>query len=352
MFNIFNNFLIQSGKLTTDIKKTISKYDFDIIEKTLNRLFTQASCEFIDPSHSDYICGLNQFNSNPELYVNYKEKYNPKLWNGVIQCVYGDNLALKMFSIDSMTDYLQINSSNRYLFLPILLSSEFGENEIRSNFTCLIFDYILSEVYFFDPNGWTTFFDTNSSSGINNIIVIEKIFSKYFDDLNIYSGIKFKYVSVFEWNSSNLNLYPTYMDTNESEKSKILNGITTIIFCHYCFLNQKTVQECLNDFVELNDQDKEKLYNNYTLGFYNELKQTENENQQNSNKISNKYIEKSNIDKIEKNIFLTNYENIENIVNIKNDENDKNYISVKPKNKKITLMYDDFDNFDEFDEIN
>lgn len=148
ILNLFNNILNQSDELTNDIIETIYKYEFDIIEKTFNRLLTQSSCEFIDPSHSDYICNLNQTNSNPELYINYKEKYNPKLWNGVIQCIYGDNLALKIFSIASMTDYLHLNSSNRYLFLPILMSSEFGVNESRSYYTCLIFDYILSEVYF------------------------------------------------------------------------------------------------------------------------------------------------------------------------------------------------------------
>lgn len=341
MFNIFNNFLTQSGELTTDIIETISKYEYDIFEKTLNSLFTQASCEFIDPSHSDYICKLTEPNSNPELYINYKEKYNSKLWNGVIQCVCENSLALKMFSIDSMTDYLQLNSINRYLFIPILLSSAFDENEMRSNFTCLIFDYILSEVYFFDPNGWTTFFDTNSNSGINNIIVIEKIFSKYFDDLNIYSGIKFKYISVFDWNSSNLNLYPTHFDSNELEKSKILNGIIATIFCHYCFLTQKTVQECLNDFVELNDQDKLKLYNDYTLGFYNELKKTENENT-NLNNIDTKL----NSNEKELNKILESYKNY------KNNDNEEKYISVKLKNNKKSLIYDDYDYFDNFNEFN
>jgi hypothetical protein len=332
MFNVLNNFLIQSGGLTSDIIETISKYEYDIMEKTLNRIFTQVSCEFIDPSHSDYICSLIEPNSNPELYVNYKEKYNPKLWNGVIQCIYGDNLALKMFSIDSMTDYLQLNSTNRHLFIPILLSSAFGENETRSNLTCLIFDYILSEVYFFDPNGWTTFFDTNSSFGINNIIVIEKIFSKYFNDLNIYSGIKFKYVSVFDWNRYNLNLYPTHIDSYESgKKNEILNGIITTIFCHHCHLNKKTIKECLNDFVELNEQDKLKLYNDYTSGFLNELKKTENENI-NLNNINIKL----NSNKNEQNIILESYENY------KNNDDEENYISVKPKNNKISLIFDDF----------
>jgi len=339
MLDIFNNLLTQTGELTIDIVETILKYEFDILEKTLNRLFTQSSCEFIDPSHSDYICSLIEPNSNPELYINYKEKYNPKLWNGVIQNIYGDNLVLKMFSIDSITYYLQLNSNNRYLFIPILLSSSFGENEIRSNITCLIFDYILSEVYFFDPNGWTIFFDTNTNSGINNIIVIKKIFLKYFDDLNIYSGIKFKYVSVFDWNSSNINLYPTHNDSNKSEKNKILNGIITTIFCHYCYLSQKTVQECLNDFVKLNEQDKKKLLDEYTLGFYHELKKTENENT-NLNNIDPKL----NSNKKEQNIILESYENY------KNNDDEENYISVKPKNK-INLIYDDYDNFDNFDEF-
>lgn len=341
MFDILKNYLTQSDELTSEMIESISKCEFDILEKTINRLYTQASCEFVEPSHSDYICNLINSNSNPELYINYKEKYNPKLWNGVIQTIYGDNLALKMFSIDSMTDYLQINSTNRYLFIPILLSSAFGENEIRSNHTCLIFDYLLSEVYFFDPNGWTKFFDKNTE--INNITVIEKIFSKYFDDLNIYSGIKFKYISVFEWNNSNTNINPLNSNTDSNtEKNKTSNIIQTIIFCHYCCLSQKTVQECLIDFAELNDQDKQKLYDDYTVGFYHELKQTEN-------------VDKINVDKIEQNNFLSNYENYENYKNYEQEQEPKqgqeqNYISVKPKNNKnnkINSMYDDFFDLDE-----
>lgn len=181
--------------------------------------------------------------------------------------------------------------------------------------------------------------------------MIEKIFSKYFDDLNIYSGIKFKYISVFEWNSSNLNMYPTIQDTNELKINKILNGVLTILFCHYCYQSQKTVKDCFNDFVELNDQDKNKLYYNYILGFYNELKQTESENG-NGNLNVNVNHEKTNINKMENNILLTNYENGEYINNNNNNnENEQNYICVKPKNKKINLKYDDFDNFDDFDEL-
>ena len=55
----------------------ISKYKFNIIEPNINRIFIQASWEFINPSHSDYMCKLYELETNPELYIEYNENYNP-----------------------------------------------------------------------------------------------------------------------------------------------------------------------------------------------------------------------------------------------------------------------------------
>ena len=57
-------------KLIGDMIDKIAKYEFDIIEPTINRLFSQSSCEFIDPSHSDYMCKLYE----PDSYRTYKTR--------------------------------------------------------------------------------------------------------------------------------------------------------------------------------------------------------------------------------------------------------------------------------------
>ncbi len=330
IYDILNGFLSHSGELTSDMTEFISKCEFNIVEKTINRLYGQASCEYIDPSHSDYICDLTKSTSQAELYINYKEKFNPKLWNGVIQCIYGDNLVLKMFSVNSISEYIQLNCSNRYLFVPILLSSPFGKNELKSNITCLILDNLTLEAYFFDSDGWTVFFD--NENGISNMFVVEKLFIKYFGDLNIYTGIKYNFISSIKWNPSNTKLYPFELKNN-IETNKLLNGIITTLFCHYLSKSNISVLECFNELANLNNPDKLKLYHNYILSFYEQLKLTEIEcldEVDTSIKTNEKQL-------IEKKSIEIGYEpNIQNNI-------EYNFIKVKPKNKKIDIMFDEFE---------
>ena len=85
MFNIFNDFLNQSSKLITDIIVSISKiwisYCWENIKLTIRQSILWI---YISITFRLYMCCLKPTNLNPELYINYKEKYNQKLWNGVI----------------------------------------------------------------------------------------------------------------------------------------------------------------------------------------------------------------------------------------------------------------------------
>lgn len=335
----------------SQIMDIISKCEFNILEPTINRIFTQASCEFIDPSHSDYMCKLYEPDTNPELYIDYKEKYNPKLWNGVIQCVNSDTLMMKMFSIHTMEEYIQLNSSNRYIFIPILLSSPYGsaektENQQLINMTCLIIDNHTLGVYFLDSTGWTDFFDTQSKS--NTIQVIEKIFFKYFNDLSIGTGLTYRYISVMEWNPKNLNLLPNIFNTSNSnpfgDKINFINGIICMMFCHYLYDNESsTVDETLNHLIELGDEEKIQLYIGYTKIFYQELMITSQElgidininNSNIGNSITEENTKQDDITKLD--IFIQ--PEIDNFIS---GEQEK-YITIRPKKKKVVNELDDLD---------
>lgn len=342
IYEALSPFLDFEKEITHEIKKTFDECEFDVIETTINRLFVQASCKFIDPSHSDYMCQLNKPNSKASLYINYKEKYNPKLWNAVIQCLYHDTLMLKMFSVNSMCEYILLNSSNRYLFVPILLSSPYGErqNTKLPVITCLIIDNFQSKAYFIDSSGWTTFFDT--SLGTNNMIEIDNIFSKYFDDLSVYSGIRYKYVSSLEWNYENKNLLTLNLEfkNNLIKKNEIdvFSGIVCLLFCHYLSVRPTNeICETFNYFSNLSNEDRVKIYTAYIVGFHQELKITLNEtnNEKEVKKIGEKVEEKVKVNFHEQEIKL-NYVN----VNINNND----YIRVNPKNKQNKAeICDDFE---------
>jgi len=330
IYNILKDYLNCSGELTLDIIEYISKCEFDTFEKTINRLYEQTSSEYIDPSHSEYTYDLSKANSQAEPYINYKEKYNPKLWNGVIQCIGSDNLVLKMFSIDSISELIQLNCSNRYLFVPILLSAPYGKDESKPNITCLILDNYTMEAYFFDPDGWTTFFDTDNYS--SNVFAIEKIFIKYFEDLKTYTGTTYSFISSLQWNQLNSKLYS--FELENYNQNRLLNGIITTLFCHYLSQTNKSVLECFSELENLNQTDKKKLYQNYILSFYEQLKLTQIQIGGDIEIPSNKLNES--------NVKQTNSFNLEYKQNICNSEQN-NYISVKPNKKKVNMILDDFE---------
>lgn len=339
-------FLIFEQEITPEIKKTLNKFEFDLMEKTINRLFIQASCELIEPSHSDYMCQLNKPNSKASLYINYKEKYNPKLWNGVIQCLYQDTLMLKMFSVDTMCEYISLNSSNRYLFVPILLSSPYDEKQkIKLPIiTCLIIDNFQSKAYFVDSSGWTTFFDTSLQT--KNLVKIDDIFFKYFDDLSVYSGIRYRYVNSLEWNYENKNLLTMNyeFDNNliKTNEVNIYSGIVCLLFCHYLSARPANeVGEIFKYFSSLSDENKFKIYSAYIIGFHRELKITLDEINTGKEVGTNfdKQETKLNDEKINLIADISNNNN-----NSNDNSNDNNYIRVKPKNKQSKMeIYDDYE---------
>ncbi len=55
VYDILKDFLSYSDELTSDMVEFISKCEFNIVEKTINRLYTQKSYEYIDLSHNEII---------------------------------------------------------------------------------------------------------------------------------------------------------------------------------------------------------------------------------------------------------------------------------------------------------
>jgi hypothetical protein len=75
----------------------------------------------------------------------------------------------------------------------------FSKDKNKSgHYTCLIIDNFELKVYFFDPNGWTSYFNNNYYETQKYLRLVEKLFKKYFEDLSDFTGIKYNLVSAFQ----------------------------------------------------------------------------------------------------------------------------------------------------------
>ena len=127
---------------------------------------------------------------------------------------------------------------------------------------CLVIDNALEEIYFFDPNGKSNYFNY---SFYNNITDSDKfvnlLFEKYFSEL----GTKYKFVSNYDKYVLNVFL-SNNLNYQVSEKGNCM--IISLIICHYLMLTQKTLFDTIKDFYELSDNEFIDIISLYTVGLY------------------------------------------------------------------------------------
>lgn len=160
---------------------------------------------------------------------------------------------LEMISQTSLNYWLGLNSKSRYLAIPVSLDAEYKAKSSAGHACMLIFDNVLSEVYFFDPNGVTTFF------GWENEIIVNELFYQYFETFGSY-----KYVGRNKYNPLMLCLNRRF------EGSPIENSgncmITSILFPHYLFVTQLDIAQGIETIGSLTDSDLLTIINGYSVG--------------------------------------------------------------------------------------
>jgi hypothetical protein len=203
-------------------------------------------------------------NTQVNFQTSYKDEYDKDNWP---MCIMKNNkcLLFNCPSINTMSEYLQLNDYNKFTFIPVSFCPPFTNNKhISGHYTCLIIDNEESCVYFFDPNGWTSYFNDNFYDTEIYLRYLEKIFDKYFCDLSEFSGIKYNFVPSYQWNSRNLHFNKKYLG------SQIDNGgncvAFTILFFHYLFLTKFLPKIGLEKLSKLCDEHKIQLINDYSVG--------------------------------------------------------------------------------------
>lgn len=112
---------MENGDLCTkQIHTKISTCEFYILESVRNFIFDQKSYELVEPSYCTYFikCTENHYNSKAEFYTSYEEKFNRDFSHTVIQRV-DDNIMMNTLSINSMGDFIILNESNQFTFIPV-----------------------------------------------------------------------------------------------------------------------------------------------------------------------------------------------------------------------------------------
>lgn len=258
---------LELGICTNYVYNNISRCKYSILEKITNFLFNQKSfynCDFYCSSYSINLESRYSNSTQVNFQTSYKDECNE---DDCPICLIKNNknLILNIPSVFTMHEFLQLNNTNKYTFVPVSFCPPLTNDKKKSgHYTCLIINNEENSVYFFDPNGWTSYFNDNYSDTEIYLRYFEKLFKKYFDDLSKFSGIKYNYVSAYQWNLLNLHLNKRFIG------SQIDNGgncvALTILFFHYLFLTDFSPKIALEKLSKLCDEQKIQLINDYSIG--------------------------------------------------------------------------------------
>ncbi len=150
-----------------------------------------------------------------------------------------------------LAHWIKINSSIRYLCIPISLTPEY---ETDSAHACsLIIDNALNEIYFFDPNGETGYFGSQISSD-----PIDKLFEYYFKDFELdYTYVPNLTIKMYELNRN----FSSFLMANSGNCM-----ILSIMIPHFLSLTQNEISMGISKLGELGDTELAELINGYSIG--------------------------------------------------------------------------------------
>lgn len=331
---------LESGLCTKSIHYKISECKYSILENITNFIFNQKSLPICSEHYvSQYAINTdvsnitNITNTKAEFRTCFEEKFDPDDWPISLMKV-DKNILLNIISPNVMYEHITLNNTNDYFIIPVSFDKSYKDDKKKSGHcACLIFDNIHSEAYFFDPNGWTNYFNELSYDNIKYTILIEKLFDKYLEDLKDFTGIKYILVPTFHYNPLNLYLNKSYSGSQVDYGGNCV--AFTILFAHYVILTSKTnktIKSCLKDLANLNNNQLIQLINDYSIGLYRFIEPLLNEYKK---QLSNTLIEK--------------YKKNPELITEMYEGNLTQYVK-----EKVNKMFDynELDELDELDELN
>jgi hypothetical protein len=177
----------------------------------------------------------------------------------------GINIYLHTLTIESMMMYLINNNKNRYVFIPATLGTEFKEG---GHVALLVFDIKNFEVFFLDPNGKTTYFDSvHKFISSDNFISIDtnerldRLMNTYIDSFNLEWGLNYKFISSREWNPAGYVLNRTFSSSDIGTGHCV---ISIIMLTHLLALTGDTIKKIYEMIASMSDTETLYVINCYT----------------------------------------------------------------------------------------
>ena len=203
---------------------------------------------------------------NTELIIKNFNKKNNDEWYCSLQ---NEDLYIYMdiLSHESILDFIKLNKKLRYISIPISLLPEYNNLKMSGHILSLIIDNVLEEIFLFDPNGKTNYFNFSKNKIVKSNKIVNKLFATYFND--IYNLYNFNYTFV-----SNIKSGASSYIINRQLNYKYKKGycmIIAILLPYYLSITQLYAIDGIKLISELNNKKLLKLIKLYSVECYNIL---------------------------------------------------------------------------------
>jgi hypothetical protein len=264
----FNEIILPLIPYTKDDKyddkfhKKISSLSFEDIDIGISYLMTQTKMlNLMNLTFSNY--KINCRDKNVELVFDSIINNDIDKWCCMLE-YHSGHIFLEMLSHESFINFIELNKSSRYLCIPTsLLNDGFNTNDTSSDghVVSLIIDNILREVYLFDSNGKTNYFDNTIQYASDRLVNL--LFKKYFMDLSNIYNLNYTYIENNIFNPSSIKLNRLVKNTSSNAYCMILS----ILVPHYLKLTQLSIYKAIQILNQVKEDDFIHLLKTYSLGF-------------------------------------------------------------------------------------
>jgi hypothetical protein len=255
---------IRDGIYDKKLHKKISSLSFDKIDIGISFLMKQTKMlNLINLTFSNYkICK----NKHAEIIIDNFINDDIDKWCCMLQYD-SENIFLDILSHESFIDFIELNKTQRYICIPVSLSPEYnklneGKTNLDGHVLSLIIDNVLEEVYLFDSNGKTNYFNNNI---VNSDRLVNLLFKKYFIDLENIYNIKYKFIENYIYNPDLIILNKHFKDDKTCSRGYCM--ILSILFPHYLSLTQLSIYHGIKRLSKLKESEFIDIINKYSIGF-------------------------------------------------------------------------------------
>ena len=245
--------------------KKISSLSFEDIDIGISYLMKQTKMlNLMNLTFSNY--KINCRDKNVELVFDTIVNDDIDKWCCMLE-YHSEHIFLEMLSHESFINFIELNKSSRYLCIPTsLLNDGFNKSSPDGHVVSLIVDNILGEVYLFDSNGKTNYFDRSiqyNTIQYKSDRLVNLLFKKYFIDLSNIYNLNYTYIENDVFNPSSIRLNKS-VKTNSSDAYCM---ILSILVPHYLKLTQLSIYKAIQILNQIKEDDFIHLLKTYSLGF-------------------------------------------------------------------------------------